>query len=402
MTRFATLLVGSAVMFAAACNDNTPADPTVAATVEVTPRLTSARVGTTQQLAAVAKDANGNAMSGETFTWSSSEPTVATVSSTGLVTFVGAGSTAIIANARGTTGFATIVSDANVASVNMSSGTLNIGLGQALTITATPVDAAGRALFRPITWASSAPAVATVSATGLVTSVSAGTTTITATSEGKIGSTLVTIVPPPPVNTVTLSPTSGYMPTTVGVPLAITLRDASNNVLTDARIVAWSSSDNALATVSGTGVVTGAGVGNVTITALSEGKSATATFRVRTGLKSGVPVTFGNTNNDGDGSLFSVANNNPNTDFNYISSFAVYVPAGTTSLKVTLAGGTGDPDLYLYKPGNTNLLADDGHSFNDGPGETVTIANPVAGVWRIAVDPYIAHANTVITVTITP
>ena len=366
-----------------ACSSDKVTDAVVVSAVEVSPRLSTARVGTTQQLTAVAKDSKGTPMSGETFTWTSSEPTVATVNASGVVTFVGAGSTAILATSRGTSGFATIMSDANVAVVAMSSATVNVGLGQSVQLTATPQDAKGNALFRPVTWTSSAPTVATVSASGLVTSVSAGTTTITATSESKVGSTAVTIVPPPPVATVALSPNSGFMPTTVGVPLTITLRDAANVLLTDGRIVTYTSSNAAVATVSATGVVTGVAPGAVTVTATSEGKSATASFNVRTGVKHNTPLTFSNSTTSA-------------------TQFAIYVPAGSTSLKVTLGSGTGDPDLYLYKPGNTNTAADDCHSFNDGPTESCTVTNPAAGVWWVLIDPYVAHVGTIITATIVP
>lgn len=386
LSRLSTLLLAGTLMTAAACDDSTPADPITVATVEVSPRLNTARVGTSQQLTAVAKDASGNAMSGETFTWTTSEPTVATVSASGLVTYVGAGSTAIIASARGTTGFATIVSDANVSSVQMGLATATVGPNSTLQLTANGADAAGNALFRPVTWTSSVPTVATVSSTGLVTAVAqSGTTTITATVEGKTGTTVITVAPPP-VATVTVAPATGYLPTLVGVPLSTVLRDGVSNVLTG-RTVTWSTSNAALATVSGTGVATGVATGSVTITATSEGKSGTATYSVRNGLVNATPITFSNTT----------------TAF---AEYAVYVPAGTTSLKVTLASGTGDPDLYLYRPGNTGTpaggTADDCHSFNDGPGETCTVANPVAGVWHIMIDPFAAHVGTIITATLTP
>ena len=59
-----------------------------------------------------------------------------------------------------------------------------------------------------------------------------------------------------------------------------TLRDARNNVLTG-RTVTWSSSNSQVATVSATGLVTGvAGGGPVMITALSEGKTGSATITV--------------------------------------------------------------------------------------------------------------------------
>lgn len=375
----------SALAALGACEEDTPADPIRVASIAVTPRLTTARVGGTQQLTAVAMDAKGSPMSGETFTWRSSEPTVATVNASGLVTYVGAGSTAILATARGTSGFATIVSDANVASVVLPGATLNLPFPQTRQLQATPTDANGVALFRPVTWASSAPSVATVSATGLVTSVAAGTTNITATSEGKVGTIAVTVVPPAPVATVTLSLTSGYMPTGVNVPITATLRDADGGVLTD-RTTTWTSSNNAIATVSATGVVSAVANGAVTITATSEGKSASGTFTAIPGLRSATGVTF--------------TNATVNTSF----LFAVYVPAGSTNLNVTIRGGNGDPDLYLYRPGQSLATAAECASENGGATvvEDCVRANPVAGVWVVEVYAYVAHAGTTLTATVTP
>lgn len=383
--RFHLALAFSALIFVGACEEDTPADPIRVASVEVTPRSSLARVGATQQLAAVAKDASGNPMSGAEITWKSAEPTVATVNASGLVTYVGAGSTAIIATARGTSGFATIVSDANVATVAMSLSTFNLPQPQTLQLIATPQDAKGVALFRPITWTSSVPTVATVSATGLVTSIGAGTTTITATSEGKTGTTSITVVPPAPVATVTLSSTSGYLPTTVGVPLTAALRDANNGVLTD-RTVTWSSSNNAIATVSATGVVTGVASGTVTITATSEGKTGSGTFTVLNGLRSGTALTF--------------TNANVNTSVFY----AVYVPAGSTVLNVILRNGNGDPDLYVYRPGQALNTAAACASETGGAtvSENCNLTTPAAGVWVVEVYAYEPHTGTTITATITP
>src|ERR1043166_5533859 len=67
---------------------STPAPPPAGtvATVEVTPSTYTVASHGTVQLAATAKDAGGNTLSGQTFTWSSSNPTAVSVSSTGLVT----------------------------------------------------------------------------------------------------------------------------------------------------------------------------------------------------------------------------------------------------------------------------------------------------------------------------
>ena len=80
------------------------------ATVTVTPAnpaLTA--VGGTQQLTATARDASSNIVSGATFTWASSDASVATVSSTGLVTAVGSGTATITATAPGGAGGSTTV-----------------------------------------------------------------------------------------------------------------------------------------------------------------------------------------------------------------------------------------------------------------------------------------------------
>ena len=68
----------------------------VLSTVSLTPTSATLGVNGTQQLTATARDANGEALVTQpTFTWNSSNPAVATVSSTGLVTARAAGTTTI-------------------------------------------------------------------------------------------------------------------------------------------------------------------------------------------------------------------------------------------------------------------------------------------------------------------
>jgi uncharacterized protein YjdB len=90
---------------------------------------------------------------------------------------------------------------APVSSVAVSPATASLQVGQSIQLAATPKDASGTALTgRVVTWASSAPAVATVNGSGLVTAVAAGSATMTATSEGTggTGAVTVTAVPPAP------------------------------------------------------------------------------------------------------------------------------------------------------------------------------------------------------------
>src|SRR5207245_1578566 len=93
------------------------------ASVAVSPASAGLAVGGKMQLAAVAKKATGNALSGQPFSWTSSKPTVATVSASGLVTGVAAGSATISATSGGKTGTAVItvtVSAPTVASVTLT------------------------------------------------------------------------------------------------------------------------------------------------------------------------------------------------------------------------------------------------------------------------------------------
>ena len=89
----------------------------------------------------------------------------------------------------------------SVSWVDVVPATVTVTPGQAFPLTATPKDANGNPLpGRAIAWSSSAPAVATVGSSGFVTGVAVGASTITAMSDGKSGTAVVTVTvaPPPP------------------------------------------------------------------------------------------------------------------------------------------------------------------------------------------------------------
>src|SRR5260370_15167525 len=76
-----------------------------------------------------------------------------------------------------------------VASVTVSPAAPTVLVGATVQLTATLKDGSGNVLTgQPVTWASSAPAVATVSPSGLVSGMAAGPATITAASGGQRGS----------------------------------------------------------------------------------------------------------------------------------------------------------------------------------------------------------------------
>ena len=250
------------------------------AAVSVSLAVPSVTVGGTTQATAVTTDAASNVLSGRSVVWSSSNTAVATVSSTGLVTALSVGTSLIAGTSEGRSGSAVLtVSAVPVATVSVSLAATSVTVGGTTQATATARDAANNVLTgRPVAWASSNPAVAMVSGAGLVTSLTVGTATITATSEGRSG-TAVLAVTAAPVATVTVSLAATSV--TVGGTTQATAvtRDAVNTVLTG-RAIAWSSSNTSVATVNSSGLVTALAVGSATITATSEGRSGTGGLTV--------------------------------------------------------------------------------------------------------------------------
>src|SRR5204863_7628143 len=182
------------------------------ASVTVSPASPSLRVGTTVALTATTLDSAGNTLTGRTLTWSSSNGAVATVSGSGVVTGAAVGTATITATSEGKGGSATItVPTVPVATVTVAPPSAGLNTGQTVQLSATTRDSAGNVLAgRVVTWGSSAPSVATVTSAGLVTGVAAGTATMTATSEGKSGTSAITVTFVP-VSTVTVTPASANL-----------------------------------------------------------------------------------------------------------------------------------------------------------------------------------------------
>ena len=86
----------------------TSAPPAPVASVEVTPASASLTVGQGVRLVATTKDSAGNTLTGHPVSWTTSNPTVATVDTTGYVTSVAAGSATIVATSDGKSGSAAI------------------------------------------------------------------------------------------------------------------------------------------------------------------------------------------------------------------------------------------------------------------------------------------------------
>ena len=137
-------------------------------------------------------------------TWSSENTSIATVTPTmGLVTAVAAGTVnidATLSGIVGTSSLTVITRTQTGVAIAPLTWSMKIGATQQYYATAYFGDATIQDATSTATWTSSTPSVATVSSSGLVTALAAGTTTITATYNKFKGSTTLTVTSGTPTN----------------------------------------------------------------------------------------------------------------------------------------------------------------------------------------------------------
>jgi len=273
--------------------------PPEAGTVTVTVASSTILQGATTQATANAVDTRGRALTSEPRTWSSSNNSIATVSASGLVTGVSAGTANISATVLGRSGSVAVTVAPPVASVQVTAPDSSIVRGQTVQLTATPRTAGGAVVTgRTVSWSSGSPSVATVSTSGLVSAVGIGSAVITATVDGINGTVTITVatdvvtvqVAPATATLTEASPTQQY---------TATPRNAANTALTGLTAT-WASLDTTVATVNASGLVTAVRPGSTTIRATVDGVDGSATANVNVCFPA--PYGFGSTVN---GSLAS-------------------------------------------------------------------------------------------------
>ena len=246
----------------------------------VTPAQALVLEGATTPLSAQVLDPQGSVIPGAPIAWASSDDAIATVSSSGVVTGVGAGKVTITASSGGKSGTSQVtVLPIPVGSVVITPPAPFVTVGRTVALTAEALSATGAPLpGRNITWSTSTPGVAQVSATGMVTGVSPGTAVIFASADGVLGWVTVR-VGVIPVSSVTVTPATPTLTIGQTISLSAALADAAGAPLSG-RVVSWSSDATSIAAISTGGTVTGLATGTATITATSEGQTGTATVTV--------------------------------------------------------------------------------------------------------------------------
>ena len=245
--------------------------------VTLTPQTASVYTTKTLKLSATVSPANAT---NKQLVWTSDKPTVASVSSAGVVTGVGSGSAIItVKTVDGGYHASCVISvfkkvEVTGISISATSRSLYVGNTFQLKANVEPTTAT----FPQITWKSDNPAVATVDQFGLVRAVGVGTTYISAASDDnpfivkkcKITSGIQ-------ATGVTLNATSVELYETATKMLVPTITPAN---ATNKKVI-WSSSDPSVASVNVDGVVTAVSQGTAVITCTTQDSSRTAKCTVK-------------------------------------------------------------------------------------------------------------------------
>lgn len=221
----------------------------------------------------------------KTVSWTSSNPSIASVDSKGKVTGTGNGSTTITAKAEDKEATCTVTVTVPIESISLNKTELTLDKGQSETLIAIikPDDATEKT----VTWFSADPGVAAVVVTsGKVIAMGGGQTTVSAKVGDQIASCTVSVQVP--VESIILNRTDITLEEGESATLkaTITPKDA------DDQAVSWSSSDGSIVSVDQNGTIHAIKQGSAEIMAKAGSKQATCSVTV---AKSVTSVTLDKT-----------------------------------------------------------------------------------------------------------
>ena len=266
-------MAAMSILLLAACKENEP-EKVLVESIAVTPDNVVMTVGDKDTLSVGYVPENAE---NKSVVWSSSDEAIVTVEE-GVLTAVAAGDAVITADCDGVTDECTVTvneKDIEVESVELNKTEAELVVGETLRLEATvlPEEASGLT----VTWSSSASEIVSVDDEGNVSALSEGKATITAEAGGVTATCDVTVSSASiPVESVTVSEES--IEIKIGETFTLTATVLPENA--EDKTVTWSSSDDAIATVSADGVVTGVAVGNATIVAAAGQRTAVCSVKV--------------------------------------------------------------------------------------------------------------------------
>ncbi|HEX4452758.1 MAG TPA: Ig-like domain-containing protein [Kofleriaceae bacterium] len=268
-------------------------DAAALVSIAVTPANPSVPIGATQQLTATGTYTDGTTQDlTATVTWMSSDPTLASIDASGIATAVALGAptiTATLGTINGTTTFTVVAAALVSIAVAPIDPSITFGADQQFTATGTFTDGTTPDLTSTVTWTSSDPTIATITAAGDATGTGSGTVTITATQGAISGTTSLSVdVPLTSIAVTPVNPTVSLLFTQQFTATG-TYADGSTKVL--AAEVTWASSNPLVMSVSAAGLATGLLPGDATITATVGAISGSTVATVTSAVLVSIAVT---------------------------------------------------------------------------------------------------------------
>ncbi len=254
---------------AASCLD---LNPNVAAcTISAAPSSLTLSVNSIATVVATAFDCKGNSIAKKTITYSSVNSAVATVTINGQVIAVGVGQTTVSATADGHAATVPVtVTPETAASITVNPPTATLRRGDTKQLSFVAFNAARNPISGvTVRWSSSNASIVSVDANGRITALTAGVATVAADVNNIFGIAQI-IVTELPIGSCSLAPTAFKVTTNQSVQPTLALKDTANRALaTLGRPVVWTSDNETVATVTGTGFITTRKAGTARITASS-------------------------------------------------------------------------------------------------------------------------------------
>ncbi|MHC4780689.1 MAG: Ig-like domain-containing protein, partial [Planctomycetota bacterium] len=253
----------------------------------VSPTSATVAMGMTRTYLATGTYSDGST-SAATVDWTVDDSNIATVDATGVVTGMGQGSALITATSTDRPEIFATASMTVVAAVPVSlfvtPDPASVDAGSTVGFTAAASMSDGSTTTPSVVWTSSDHNMASIDASGQASGLTAGTVTITATStiDSTLSGSATLTVNAPVLVSLTIQPDPASVMVLQTVTLSATGHYSDNS--TAPETVTWASDDTNIATVDGSGTVTGMAVGtaNITATAVSDTSvAATVSLTVR-------------------------------------------------------------------------------------------------------------------------
>jgi 6-phosphogluconolactonase (cycloisomerase 2 family) len=250
---------------------STPSPGSTLTTLQVTPATATVAAGLSQRFMALATLSDGtteflNASS----TWSSSNSSVATVDATGNATSLQAGTTTISATSGGVSGSATLsVGPATLVSLAITPVNPSTPLGQAqqFVATGTFTDGSTQNLSSSVSWSSSAPAVSTISSTGLASAATQGIANISATL-GTVSATTSLTVGAPQIASFSIAPVNPSIYLGQSLQFSATANYTDGTTQDATSYLVWQSLQPTVATINANAYASSVSAGTAQISAL--------------------------------------------------------------------------------------------------------------------------------------